>query len=318
MIKKLTYFIFIALSSFVYGQDLSEELSESHLSIGQPVILTYRVRAHANDSIQFFPKKTTIQGKVITRNGDLTKDDMEFEILNDFSDSVYVENDQKYWIGKYSITVWDSGAYLIPGPRIYINDSVYEFDNLALACYLSDPVKGIDIYDIKENFIELPAPPFSFSEFIRKYWWLLGGLIVILIGGYFYIKRVKNKPELPIKQISLKDRTLLAIEALDEAKLWEKDQLKVHFIELSFILRSYLTNRYNVSLLEKTTSETKLLLTQKGLNEETIDVIAKILSHSDMVKFAKSKPELLAILNVSVLAKQIVAETSPIEFEHVE
>ena len=84
------------------------------------------------------------------------------------------------------------------------------------------------------------------------------------------------------------------------------------------ILRMYLTSRYEISLLEKTTYETKLLLTQKGLNDETVEVIARILSESDMVKFAKSEPDVIAILRVSTLARQIVAETSPLEFDNVE
>ena len=84
------------------------------------------------------------------------------------------------------------------------------------------------------------------------------------------------------------------------------------------ILRMYLTSRFEISLLEKTTYETKLLLTQKGLNDETVEVIARILSEADMVKFAKSEPDVIAILRVSTLARQIVAETSPLEFDNVE
>jgi len=37
-----------------------------------------------------------------------------------------------------------------------------------------------------------------------------------------------------------------------------------------------------------------------------------------MVKFAKSSPDELSVLRISVLAKQIIAETSPIEFENVD
>ena len=94
--------------------------------------------------------------------------------------------------------------------------------------------------------------------------------------------------------------------------------MKKHFVELSYILRSYLTTRYDISLLEKTSYQTKILLTEKGLNKETVDVVSRILSQSDMVKFAKSKPELIEILRISTLAKQIVVETSPLEFDNVE
>ncbi len=118
------------------------------------------------------------------------------------------------------------------------------------------------------------------------------------------------------RPISLKQRTLIAIEALEDAKLWERDQLKEHFVELSYILRSYLTSRYNITLLEKTTYETTIVLTEKGLNEDTVNVILRILSQADMVKFAKSKPDTISILRISTLAKQIVAETSPLEFDN--
>ena len=125
-------------------------------------------------------------------------------------------------------------------------------------------------------------------------------------------------PEPLFKAMSLKERTLLAIDALDNEKLWEKEKLKEHFVELSYILRSYLTARYSITLLEKTTYEAKLLLTQNGLNEDTVENIGRILSESDMVKFAKSKPEVISILRVSTLARQIVAETSPLDFDSVE
>ena len=49
-----------------------------------------------------------------------------------------------------------------------------------------------------------------------------------------------------------------------------------------------------------------------------MEVIARILSEADMVKFAKSEPDVIAILRVSTLARQIVAETSPLEFDNVE
>jgi hypothetical protein len=37
-----------------------------------------------------------------------------------------------------------------------------------------------------------------------------------------------------------------------------------------------------------------------------------------MVKFAKSQPDEIAIYKHAQLARQIVAETSPIEFDHAE
>jgi sulfur transfer complex TusBCD TusB component (DsrH family) len=70
--------------------------------------------------------------------------------------------------------------------------------------------------------------------------------------------------------------------------------------------------------LEKTTYETKLLLQQKGLEDRTIDTIILLLTESDMVKFAKSQPEEIAILKIDQYAREIVAETSQFEIENAE
>lgn len=315
MISKLTYLFFLLVGFSLYGQDLNQEVSESHLSIGQPITLTYRIKTAKHDSINFQPNLKSILGRSISRSGNSTKDQIEFEILREFSDSTLIENDQKIWIGKYTITAWDSGAYVIPGPRVIINDSVFEFENIAIACYLVDPIDGIDIYDIKESFVELPREPFSLRNFLQKNWWWI---LIVLIVVIFYFRKKKKKPIKEDTPLSLEESTLAAIQALENEKLWENEQLKEHFIKLSYILRSYLTSRYEISLLEKTTNETRLLLTQKGLNEETVKVISKILSQSDMVKFAKSKPDTISILNVSNLAKQIVIETNLKETDHVE
>tara|TARA_R110002072_G_scaffold302709_2_gene487502 strand:- start:11406 stop:12365 length:960 start_codon:yes stop_codon:yes gene_type:complete len=319
MIRYLTYLFALFCSLSVASQKLDQKLSESQLVIGQPIILTYSVVTAKNDTVLFKEKNDIIKVRSITKTGDLSSDGIEFEILHPFVDTFIFHTNSKEWVGKYTITAWDSGMFVIPGETIIVNDSTYHFEDLAVISYLVDPIDGVDIYDIKENFAEIPEKPFSITEFITENWWWLLIILFATIAFIGYRRRNKGEDyEEEERPISLKERTLLAIDSLESAKLWEKEQLKEHFIELSFILRSYLASRYDISLLEKTTYETKILLTQKGLNEETVNAIARILSESDMVKFAKSKPDLVAILRVSTLAKQIVAETSPLEFDNVE
>ena len=100
--------------------------------------------------------------------------------------------------------------------------------------------------------------------------------------------------------------------------MWKQGLLKEHYVELSFILREYLSKRYALSLIEKTSYESKLLLTQKGIPVLTIDEIGEILNQSDMVKFAKSEPEEITVIRLSSTAKQIVEQTSLLELEDVE
>lgn len=118
--------------------------------------------------------------------------------------------------------------------------------------------------------------------------------------------------------MSLKDRTLFAINSLDEQKMWMEGKFKQHYTELSHIMRSYLSGRYDLNLLERTTFETRALLIQKGLPSDTVETFMTILKQADMVKFANSTTDELNVLKVSMLAKQIVAETSPLEVENEE
>ena len=307
----------IVLSLSTSAQKLSVSVSDDEILIGEVTTIKYKIKTKSSDSISFEAKVDEIPSKMFSSETLLT-DGPNFEITERFSDTTIKKNTTQLWTGEYKITVWDSGVFILPGPMVLIEDSTFRFDDISIEALLVAKKKDVELYDIKENYSDIPAKPFSLGEFLsNNWWWLL--LLVIVAIGYFYFKR-KKQPTLPVekRRVSLKQRTLIAIEALENEKLWEKDKLKEHFIELSYILRSYLTTRYNISLLERTTRQTKLLLAEKGLNDDTIDTIIRILSQSDMVKFAKSKPEPIEILRISTFAKQIVAETSPLEREDAE
>ena len=314
---KWIYIAFLLISFSGVSQKLSSNVSVKKILIGEPIMLTYSVTLDKNGTIDFEEKHDNIIGNT-SGGGTLTKRDAKFEITKAFTDTTKLRNNDKQWTGRYTVTIWDSGTFILPAPHISIDDSSYKFQDIVIYADYTKQVNGLDIYDINESFTEIPAEPFSFSEFLGNNWWWL--IIVLIIPIYFLVKRGKRNemPEPLFKAMSLKERTLLAIDAIDNEKLWEKEKLKEHFVELSYILRSYLTARYSITLLEKTTYEAKLLLLQKGLDKDTVENVGRILSESDMVKFAKSKPEVISILRVSTLARQIVAETSPLDFDSVE
>ena len=309
------YISFLTLGFFGHSQNLKTNSDKKSILIGEPFTITYRVKTVKGDSIFFQPKSGEIPSE-ITTSSTLRKEGTPFEIIDEFDDTTIVSKSSLLWLGTYVVTVWDSGEFVIPGPDIIIADSTFQFPELKVKASLVAPKKDIDIYDIHENYTDIPDEPFAIVPFLKKWWWII--LILLLILGYYLYKKRKPVEEEEQRHVSLKQRTLIAIEALEKEKMWERGKLKEHYVELSYILRSYLTRRYEISLLERTTSQTKLLLKENGLNDDTIDTIVQILNQSDMVKFAKSKPDLVAILRISTLAKQIVAETSPLEIEDAE
>lgn len=322
-IASWTYLFFILFSPLAIGQQLLVGVSQDDILIGESTTLTLTVKTEVNDSIKFRSQLNDIEARAISSNGSLSTDEVLFEIVNPFRDTVITNGNSKKWKGEYIVTAWDSGLFIIPGATILINDSSFRFKDISITCRLVPKDTTIDIYEIRENYANIPEKPFSFVEFISDNWWwlallIVGVLVFFILRRRHRLRREEDEYQEPARPMSLKERTIMAIDALEKEELWTKDKLKEHFIELSFILRSYLTSRYSISLLDKTTHETKLLLTKQGLNNETVDVIARILSQSDMVKFAKSKPELIAILRQSTLTKQIIAETSPLDFDNVD
>lgn len=320
--RNLLLYGFVMLTSWTFGQSFKSKISDSIVQVGQQFTVTYIIEAKVGDSIQFEERTNFLPARAISESGNIATEELEFELIRTHSTLLKKKKNRQLYEVKYTVVVWDSGLFVIPGPSFSIEDSMATCPDLRMACFLTAPQDGMDLYDIREDYAEVPPNPFSLKLFLKKHWWWLT-LIAVAILLFFVIRAARRRRLLEDEEeeerpMSLKDRTLLAIDALEKAKLWERDQLKEHFVELSYILRSYLTARYSLSLLEKTTFEARLMLTQQGLERETVDVIIRILSQSDMVKFAKSKPDVISILRVSAEAKQVVAETSPLDFDNVE
>lgn len=309
MIRFLTIVLILWACSYVNGQELNSYISQSTVSIGQAFEVKYQLSSDSLTEVFFKAFDNEIPVLEKTDSSVLSSDSKTIEILEPFEDTSFASN----WVGRYTATAWDSGLFIIPGPKIVFQDSTYQFDDLAFQCLLVSKKQNVDLYDIRENFTELPPKPFNIFDFLVNWWW---AILMIVITLVFLLWKYKKPKVVEItKEISLKDRTLLAIDSLEEAKLWEQDKLKEHFVELSYIMRRYLSARYSDSLMEKTTEEIKFYLINRELERDTIDTITTILSSSDMVKFAKSKPDLISILRFSALARQIVTETSPLEFD---
>lgn len=321
---KLLLIIYCLTFTFcsLFGQEGRTVVGKNQFLIGQQTSLTYMINISNNSKIECKPFSTFIPSKRFNPKSKLASKEMiEVEIMQSFHDTIVKgKNNEQVWIGGYTITVWDSGYFEIPEMVVQVDSKEVVCPSTLIRVDLVAAKKGSDIYDIKEMFADLPEQSLSekAKDFFKLNWWWFIPIIMIIILIIIYLrwKKVTKIPE-KVKELSLKEKTLLAIDALEKERLWEKGKLKKHYIELSFILRSYLSSRYELNLLEKTSHESQLLLIQKGLNKETVETIGEILIQSDMVKFAKSAPDEISVLRISVLAKQIVAETSPIEFENV-
>jgi hypothetical protein len=314
-LKRSVLSIFILFFSNSFTQELSAYLNHDRVKMGEPVELKLVVKLAENSKISFEPYEKEIPAVVKKEGSQVNQNRVSVDIIKDFKDTTRLIGNKIRWEGSYSLVAWDTGKIVLPNQKITIDDSTFLFNEVVLT--ISSETIGVqdELFDIEEGFADIPDKP-TFLQLLKEYWYVITGVVLLLGAILFLIIRRKKQPKKAQKIMSLKDRTLFAINALDKQKMWMNGQLKQHYTELSHIMRSYLSSRYSLNLLERTTFETRILLSQAGLPSDTVDTLMTILKQADMVKFANSTVDELNIMKVSMLAKQIVAETSPLEIEN--
>lgn len=314
------WFVWVScmLTSVTFGQELSAYLNHDRVKMGEPVELKLLIQLPENSDISIEPYEKELPALRKKEDSQVSENKIVLEIAEAFKDTMKRSGSKITWIGTYSLVAWDTGKIVIPAQKVTINDSTFLFNETAFTVISETIGVQDELFDIEEGFAAVPDE-MTLLQWLKTYWYITaGGLLFITAAIWWYVSN-KNKGSVKIETVmSLKDRTLFAINILDKQKLWQEGKLKQHYSEMSHIMRSYLSGRYQLNLLERTTFETKALLLQTGLPADTVETFMTILRQADMVKFANSTTDELNILKISMLAKQIVAETSPLEIESEE
>lgn len=155
--------------------------------------------------------------------------------------------------------------------------------------------------------------PYNF----RSYFWLWFLLCVVIAGlaVYFGLLHIRNKkhggaifsgPPQPPEETAWE-----ALHELEDSDLLESGQIKEYYSQLSTILRTYLENRYEISGLDRTTSELLSEVRRLDLPMDTTSVFRTFIENSDLVKFARLKPSETEIEDDLNRVKQFVTLTTP-------
>ncbi|HIC32068.1 MAG TPA: hypothetical protein EYO76_09135 [Flavobacteriaceae bacterium] len=205
--------------------------------------------------------------------------------------------DAKYkLIKKYGLTQFDSGKYVIPKQKIIIAGKTFATDSMLVEVndIVVDTTKQ-KLYDIKP-MMDVKKPSSN--------WWLwllliigIAAIIAFLVYWFIWRKKPLTEEE-KIAQLPPYDRAKLALTQLDETKYLERAEIKEYYSELTFIIRKYLDEKVYDKALESTTDQLidRLNLLQEGnqieLSKDDIKNIEAILKRADLVKFAKSAPDI--------------------------
>lgn len=257
----------------------SAALDRNNLLIGDQVILRLQARATDGENIQ---------------DADISplEELEEIEVLN-VSDWDTLQSNQGLLLQKnITITSFDSGYYYIPQLAIQyeINGQNKESFTPQLALAVNTlPPDSLELAPIKEIIEE----PFRLEDLVPLVGSILIFCLLALIAIYFW----RRGGETPIAEVEIPEVKRPAHEValerlaiLKTKQLWQKGNVKEYHSELTYIVREYLENRYQVQALESTTDEILRDLIALGFDETWKAKLREMLQAADLVKFAKAEP----------------------------
>ncbi|WP_394344909.1 hypothetical protein [Seonamhaeicola algicola] len=280
-------------SSVLFGQ-VTASIDSTTIKIGQQI--TFKVEVETDTTqLVVFPEGQTFS---------------PLEMIESYAVDTVKKNSKYNLIKKYGLTQFDSGAYTIPKQKIVVGNKTFFTDSLQVIVnnIVVDTTKQ-GLYDIKP-IIEVKKTSGNWLKYL-----LISLLIIGVVAALLWWFIWRKKPLTEAEQIALLppyDRAKLALKKLDESHYLEHEDLKTYYSELTLVIRKYLDEKVYDHALESTTDElvTRLNLLKQGnqidLSAETIKNIESILKRADLVKFAKSAPDVaLAELDRNTIDAEI-------------
>lgn len=286
----ILFFVF----SITTSAQVKSEIDTTQIRIGEQI--SYKIDVEADSSsVVVFPEGQTF---------------LPLEAV-EATDIDTTKKDAKFLLSRiYKLTQFDSGAYSIPRQKITIGDKSFFTDSLKVqvnAIQVDTTKQGL--YDIKP-IIDVDRSGGRFWKYL-----LLTLLIIGLVAFLLYWFIWRKKPLTEEEEIALLppyDRAKLAIKRLDDSQFLSQLEIKKFYSELTLIIRKYLDEKVYDRAMESTTYEliSRLQLLKDGnqfpFKNETIQNIETILKRADLVKFAKSKPDVaLAEMDRLTIEKEL-------------
>lgn len=296
--NSLLSLLFLCLfTSLSTAQDLKFGVDSTNIKVGAQI--TYKIEVVTDTtSVVVFPEGQTF---------------MPLEVIESYAVDTTKQNDKLNLIKKYGLTQFDSGQYTIPPQKVVLGNKTLFTDSLKVE------VNNVVIDTTKQGLYDIK--PIIEVEKTNNNWWRLPLYILlglIIIGGILYWFIWRKKPLTEAEEIALLppyERAKLALQKLDESHYLEHSEIKEFYSELTLVLRKYLDEKVYDRALESTTDElvARLQLLKEGnqidFSKETIKNIESILKRADLVKFAKSAPD--------IQLAELDKKTIEVEIDHV-
>lgn len=190
------------------------------------------------------------------------------------------------------VTSFDSSLYLLP-PFIAI-DGTDTIESNQVALKVSTVPVDVDnpekFYDIKDVW----KPPFVLADYYPWIFGVLTALFLICVIGYLVQRYRRHRSEVPVKpaepELPPYETAIRELDSIKDQKLWQQGLNKEYYTQVTDTLRRYISRRYGVNAMEKTSEEILAIIERESDERSVYDTLRQVLRLSDYVKFAKLHP----------------------------
>ena len=212
------------------------------------------------------------------------------------------------------VTSFELGNQFIPSFGVFVGDNKAVSVPIPIHISLADADTTkpfLDIKSIVSDPLTMKDRASLFLSWTKDNWLLLTILLTLgVFGLWFFFRKKNHRPKKPkVHQLPAHISANKSLKKLESKQLWQEGNHKQYSIELTQIVKKYLTERYAISTHDKTSSEILDSLNSVNLGTENKYKLNHLLRLSDLVKFAKEKPTAKANETVMIDAYQFVEST---------
>jgi hypothetical protein len=244
------------------------------------------------------------------------KNESENFVILDIQSRNIPQNENSVTDFIFTSVFFDTGEQRIPIQEFKIideNDTTFVYSD-SVKIFVRSILTEKDSTGIKDIF-----SPLSLRLGFWDIFFPLLIIAIIVFAIIIYTRYKKGKTIIPIRKKKIEPAHLIALRKLDGLKL-EKllshGKMKEYYINISWICREYLENRFHLPILESTSLEIKQLLREKKVGEDLQFV--KILKQCDKVKYAKFLPSFSEAEPLIENLENLIIKTKPSEMDEID
>ena len=285
--------LMVSLTSTGLTAQVKTQVDTTLIRIGEEIQYQIEVEADSTDLV-LFPEGQSF---------------LPLEVIESYKVDTSYAAEKVRLIKKYGLTQFDSGAYMIPAQRVYINDLALSTDSMMIEVQ-DVPVDTLEqkMFDIKPA-TEVATLPFNWLKLL----WLLP----IILGGlaWWYFRKRKIEQEAKEPELPPFEEALVSLKKLDERGLLRENRSKEYYSRLTEIVKRYLDREVDDRAMESTSSELidRLRLHRDAGHFEfdtgTIIKLEDILKRADLVKFARMQQMEGQASTDRQVIEQVITET---------